>query len=82
MGTVNYTNIVKVDRCTSCHLGIDKVGYENAEQPYTSHPALEYEVDDLDNPGETKMVPGLFAGGKKADTRGKPRPAGSCYLLV
>jgi cytochrome c2 len=31
----------KVDRCTTCHLAIDKKGYEKAPQPYTTHPNLE-----------------------------------------
>ena len=30
-----------MDRCTTCHLGIDKKGYEDAPQPYTTHPKLE-----------------------------------------
>jgi mono/diheme cytochrome c family protein len=31
----------KVDRCTTCHLGIDKKGYEKADQPYRSHPDID-----------------------------------------
>jgi cytochrome c2 len=38
---VIFTQTEKVDRCTTCHLGIDKKGYENAPQPYTTHPNLE-----------------------------------------
>jgi cbb3-type cytochrome oxidase cytochrome c subunit len=38
---VNFTTVPKVDRCTTCHLGIDKVGYEAAPQPFTTHPNLE-----------------------------------------
>ena len=38
---VIFTGTPKVDRCTTCHLGIDKKGYENAPQPYTTHPNLE-----------------------------------------
>ena len=38
---VIFTGTPKVDRCTTCHLGIDKKGYENAPQPYTTHPKLE-----------------------------------------
>ncbi|MBI3846858.1 MAG: c-type cytochrome [Planctomycetes bacterium] len=30
----------KVDRCTSCHLAIDKEGWEQAPQPFRSHPNL------------------------------------------
>ena len=28
----------RVDRCTSCHMGIDKPGFEQAAQPMTTHP--------------------------------------------
>jgi mono/diheme cytochrome c family protein/predicted nucleic acid-binding Zn-ribbon protein len=38
---VVFTPTPKVDRCTTCHLGIDKKGYEQAPQPYTTHPELE-----------------------------------------
>jgi mono/diheme cytochrome c family protein len=38
---VIFTGTPKVDRCTTCHLGIDKKGYENAPQPFTTHPNLE-----------------------------------------
>jgi cytochrome c2 len=38
---VIFTQTPKVDRCTTCHLGIDKRGYEDAPQPYTTHPNLE-----------------------------------------
>ncbi len=30
--------IARVDRCTSCHSGINKAGFEDAPQPYTTHP--------------------------------------------
>jgi len=38
---VIFTTTPKVDRCTTCHLGIDKKGYENAPQPYTTHPDMD-----------------------------------------
>ncbi len=38
---VSFTGTPKVDRCTTCHLGIDKKGYETAPQPFTSHPNIE-----------------------------------------
>ena len=34
-----------VDRCTTCHLGIDWAGLEDVEQPWATHPSL----DVLDN---------------------------------
>jgi cbb3-type cytochrome oxidase cytochrome c subunit/cytochrome c2 len=36
-----YLNVPKVDRCMTCHVGIDKPGFEDAPQPYTTHPDLE-----------------------------------------
>ena len=36
-----YMGMPKVDRCITCHVGIDKKGYEDAPQPYTTHPRLE-----------------------------------------
>jgi mono/diheme cytochrome c family protein len=38
---VIFTPTPKVDRCTTCHLGIDKKGYENAPQPFTTHPDMD-----------------------------------------
>ena len=37
---VNFTRVVKMDRCTSCHLSIDLEGYEDYPQPFTTHPNL------------------------------------------
>ena len=39
-----FTGTPKVDRCTTCHLGIDKKGFEKAPQPYTTHPNLDLYV--------------------------------------
>ena len=38
---VNFTRVAKMDRCTSCHLAIDREGYEAYPQPFTTHPNLE-----------------------------------------
>jgi len=38
---VNFAQVATVDRCTSCHLGIDNPDYKDAPQPYTSHPKLD-----------------------------------------
>src|SRR5471032_3370719 len=38
---VNFKTVPKMDRCTTCHLGIDKVGYEKYPQPFTTHPNLD-----------------------------------------
>ena len=37
---VNFTRVPKMDRCTTCHLAIDKKGYEKYPQPFTTHPNL------------------------------------------
>ncbi|HTK29038.1 MAG TPA: c-type cytochrome [Vicinamibacterales bacterium] len=38
---VNFIRVPKMDRCQTCHLAIDKKGYEKYPQPYTTHPNLE-----------------------------------------
>lgn len=38
---VNFTTTPKVDRCTTCHLAIDKKGYEDKPQPFRTHPDME-----------------------------------------
>ena len=38
---VNFTAMPAVDRCTSCHLGINDPDFVDAEQPYTTHPDLD-----------------------------------------
>ena len=41
---VNFAAVPVVDRCTSCHLGIDNPDFSDAPQPYTSHPDLDLYV--------------------------------------
>ena len=38
---VNFTRVPKMDRCTTCHLSIDRVGYEKYPQPFKTHPNLQ-----------------------------------------
>src|SRR3954469_11024849 len=38
---VNFIRVPKMDRCQTCHLAIDKKGYEKYPQPFTTHPKLE-----------------------------------------
>src|SRR6185503_16777367 len=33
--------VPRVDRCTSCHAGINKVGFENDPNPWKTHPERE-----------------------------------------
>ena len=35
---VNFIRVPKMDRCQTCHLAIDKKGYEKYPQPFTTHP--------------------------------------------
>ena len=41
---VNFASVPTVDRCTSCHLGIDNPDFKDAPQPFTSHPRLDLYV--------------------------------------
>ena len=41
---VNFTVVPKLDRCESCHLAIDRVGYEDYPQPFRTHPNLDVYV--------------------------------------
>lgn len=37
----HFSRVQKVDRCTTCHLGIDQKGFEEASQPFRTHPRLD-----------------------------------------
>ena len=37
---VFFAQVQKVDRCTTCHLATDTPGFEDAPQPYRTHPNL------------------------------------------
>jgi mono/diheme cytochrome c family protein len=37
---VNFTKVPKMDKCITCHLAIDRKGYEKYPQPFTTHPNL------------------------------------------
>ena len=43
---VNFTQTPKVDRCATCHLGITNPDYQDAPQPYRTHPNLELYLGD------------------------------------
>ena len=36
-----FKSIPRVDRCTTCHLGIDQAAYANAPQPFKTHPRMD-----------------------------------------
>jgi mono/diheme cytochrome c family protein len=39
-----FAKTQRVDRCTTCHLGIDRKGFEDAPQPFKTHPRLDLYV--------------------------------------
>ncbi len=43
----HFAKVPKIDRCMTCHLNIDRPGFENAPQPFTTHPKLELFVGDM-----------------------------------
>lgn len=47
----HFSKVPKIDRCMTCHLNIDRPGFENAPAPFTTHPKLELFV------GETSYHP-------------------------
>ena len=38
---LNFIRFQKMDRCRTCHIAIDREGYEAYPQPYTTHPSLD-----------------------------------------
>ena len=42
---VNFMRVPKVDRCITCHLGIDNPDFKDAAQPLRTHPNLELFMD-------------------------------------
>jgi len=42
---VNFMKVPRVDRCTTCHLGIANPDFKDAAQPFRAHPNLEMFVD-------------------------------------
>jgi len=64
---VNFAEVPKVDRCTSCHLGIDNPDFADAPQPYTTHPNLDLYITSasphpMDNFGCTSCHAGRGRG--------------------
>ncbi len=59
-----FKAIPKVDRCTTCHLGIDQKQYQDAPQPFRTHPNLDLYIASasphpLENFGCTTCHSGL-----------------------
>ncbi|NUN48523.1 MAG: c-type cytochrome [Candidatus Brocadiae bacterium] len=44
---LNFSSVMKIDRCTTCHLGIDRKGWgEEVPKVFRSHPNLDLYVGD------------------------------------
>ena len=41
---LNFIRVPKIDRCTTCHLSIDREGYEEYPQPFRTHSNLDVYV--------------------------------------
>jgi mono/diheme cytochrome c family protein len=41
---LNFVRVQKMDRCDTCHLAIDRVGFEDYPQPFRTHPNLDVYV--------------------------------------
>src|SRR6185503_12256906 len=51
---VNFARVAKMDRCTTCHLAIDRRGYEKYPQPFRTHSNLTaYVGSDSPHPVST-----------------------------
>ena len=66
---VNFALVPTVDRCTSCHLGIDNPDYVEAEQPYRTHPDLDlYLTAASPHPMEQFGCTGCHSGRSRGTT--------------
>ena len=66
---VNFALVPTVDRCTSCHLGIDNPDYVEAEQPYRTHPDLDlYLTAASPHPMEQFGCSGCHSGRSRGTT--------------
>ena len=41
---LNFTSVPRIDRCKTCHMGIDNPAYAEAPQPFRTHPNLDLYV--------------------------------------
>ena len=54
--------IARVDRCQSCHLAINRAGFENEPQPFKTHPRREVLLADSAHPPEKFGCTGCHEG--------------------
>ena len=66
---VNFAAVPTVDRCTSCHLGIDNPDFKDAEQPFTTHPRLDvFLTSSSPHPMQEYGCTGCHAGRSRGTT--------------
>ena len=61
---LNFTDAPRVDRCQTCHLGVDSVDFEGYAQPFASHPRLDMFVSDNSPHPAAEMGCSVCHGGK------------------
>jgi mono/diheme cytochrome c family protein len=61
----------RVDRCVSCHTGIDNPAFQSAEQPLTTHPGNLLESHPVDRFGCTICHEGQGRATNKAEAHGR-----------
>ena len=50
---LNFVHVQTVDRCATCHRGIDRPGFEGEAQPFKTHPRIDLFVGDSSpHPGD------------------------------
>jgi mono/diheme cytochrome c family protein len=54
--------IARVDRCQTCHLAINRAGFENEPHPFKTHPRREVLLADSAHPPETLGCTGCHEG--------------------
>ena len=65
---VNFARVAKMDRCTTCHLAIDRRGYEKYPQPFRTHPNLPaYVGSDSPHPMADDRLHGVPPGPRRFD---------------
>ncbi|HXY40805.1 MAG TPA: c-type cytochrome [Vicinamibacteria bacterium] len=70
----------RVDRCTSCHLGVSDPAMAEVSQPFRLHPRTAHTADDLDRFGCTSCHGGQGLATAEADAHGSASDAGPPML--
>ena len=66
---LNFMQVPRVDRCMTCHLGIDNEDYADAPQPFRTHPSLDlYLTRESPHPIDSIGCTGCHEGRGRATT--------------